>query len=219
MTDEESMFHQDCIDKKRTAIGAHHKVTHGGRVMMPSDYLTKKEIEAMNSEVTTFKIGEPHTWIEFHQMPDSMKREYLNYIYSKYNASLSMLSRMFDVTVPTISMAFKKKGLPVSGCNRKRTAEELAAWEKFLGTKMAVLDKKPSGHPDPVGEPGEPGVAGVPEVIEVQKISQVDPKTGAVTFEGSVEDILVAIRRMFAGNPNLHMRVTWEEQDKGTCQD
>lgn len=219
MTDEEFLFHQDCIDKKRTAIGARHKVTHGGRVMMPSNYLTKKEREAMNSDVTTFKLDEARNWNEFLQMPDSMKREYLNYIYSKYNASLSMLSRMFDVTVPTISMAFKKKGLPVSGCIRKRTAEELAAWEKFLGPKMAVLDKEPSGHPDPVGEPGEPGVAGVPEVIEVQKISQVDPKTGAVTFEGSVEDILVAIRRMFAGNPNLRMRVTWEEQDKGTCQD
>lgn len=216
MTDEEFLFHKDCADKKRTALGAHHKVTHGGRVMMPSDYLTKKERETMNSDVTTYKIGEPHTWIEFLQTPDSMRREYLNYIYSKYNASLSMLSRMFDVTVPTISMAFKKKGLPVSGCNRKRTAEELAAWEKFLGPKMAVLDKEPCGHPDPVGEPG---VVEAPKVIEVHKISPVDPKTGAVTFEGSVEDVLIAIRRVFAGNPNLRMRVTWEVQDKKTWQD
>lgn len=219
MTDEESLFHQDCIDKKRTAIGAHHKVTHGGRVMMPSDYLTKKEKEAMNSEVTTFKLDEARNWNEFLQIPDYMKREYLNYIYRKYNASLSMLSRMFDVKAPTISMAFKRMGLPVSGCTRKRTAEELAAWDRFLGQKMAVLDKEPCGHPDPVGEPGEPGVVEAPKVIEVQNISPVYPKTGTVAFDGNVEDVLVAIRRMFAGNPNLHMRVTWEEQDKGTCQD
>ena len=219
MTDEEFLFHKDCADKKRTVLGVHHKVTHGGRVMMPSDYLTKKEIEAMNSDVTTYKIGEPRTWIEFLQMPDSMKLEYLNYIYSKYNASLGMLSRMFDVKVPTISMAFKRMGLPVSGCNRKRTAEELAAWERFLGPKMSVLDKKPSGNPDPVGEPREPGVVEAPKVIEVHKVSPVDPKTGAVTFEGSVEDVLIAIRRVFAGNPNLRMRVTWEAQDKGTWQD
>lgn len=95
MTDEEFLFHQDCADKKRTALGAHHKVTHGGRVMMPSDYLTKKEKEAMNSEVTTFKLDEARNWNEFLQIPDYMKREYLNYIYRKYNASLSMLSRMF----------------------------------------------------------------------------------------------------------------------------
>lgn len=219
MTDEEFLFHQDCADKKRTALGAHNKVTHGGRVMMPSDYLTKKEREAMNSDVTTFKLDEPRNLTEFHQMPDSMKLEYLDYIYRKYNASLSMLSRMFDVKATTISMAFKRMGLPVSGCNRKRTAEELAAWEKFLGPKMAVLDKEPCGHPDPVGEPGEPGVVEAPKVIEVHKISPVDPKTGDVTFEGSVEDVLIAIRRVFAGNPNLRMRVTWEVQDKKTWQD
>lgn len=213
MTDEEFLFRQDVAEKKRTATGAYHKITHGGRVMMPSDFLTKKEREKMNSAVTTYKLGEPCTWEEFLRMPTETKKEYLLTLYDKYNPSLSMLSQMFDKTPSAISMAFKSWKLPKSGCTRKRTPEEIAAWEKFLGPKMAVLDKEPCGHPDPVGEPGEPGVTGVPEVIEVHKISPVDPKTGTVAFEGSVEDVLIAIRRMFAGNPNLRMRVTWEAKD------
>ena len=219
MTDEEFLFHQDCADKKRTALGVHHKVNHGGRVMMPSDYLTKKEREAMNSDVTTFKLDEPRNWTEFRQMSLELKEEYLNHLYRKYNPSQAMLAKMFGTSAPNVCVALKQIGLPVSGCNRKRTAEELAAWEKFLGPKMAVLDKEPCGHPDPVGEPGEPGVVEATKEIEVQKISPVDPKTGDVTFEGSFDDILVAIGRMFAGNPNLRMRVTWEEKDKGTWQD
>lgn len=210
MTDEEFLFWQDCTEKKRTAIGAHHKVTHGGRVMMPSDYLTKKEKEAMNSEVTTFKLDEPRNWIEFLQLSDEHKMEYLTHLYGKYNPSQTMLAKMFGVSGTAVCVTFKKKGLPVSECKGKRTAEEIAKWDLFIGQKTAAVYTEPCGHPDPAGEPGEPGVAEASEVIEVHKISPVDPKKGMVAFDGNVEDVLVAIRRMFAGNPNLNMKVTWE---------
>lgn len=164
----------------------------------------------MNSEVITFKLDEPHNWIEFCQMSLELKEEYLNHLYEKYNPSQTMLAKMFGVSGPAVCAMFKRKGLPVSERSGKRTAEEIAKWDLFIGKKMAALDEKPCGHPDPVGEPGEPGVSEAPEVIEVHKISHVDPKKGMVTFDGNVEDVLVAIRRMFAGNPNLSMRVTWE---------
>mgnify|MGYP001248187255 FL=1 len=45
MTDEKFVFVSDCADKKRTARGIHNKRTHagkGGKVIFPSDYLTRK---------------------------------------------------------------------------------------------------------------------------------------------------------------------------------
>ena len=54
MNDEKYVFINDCAEKKRTARGIHNKRTHagkGGKVIFPSDYLTRKEREAMNGEV------------------------------------------------------------------------------------------------------------------------------------------------------------------------
>ena len=48
MKDEEYLFRQDSRDKALTARSARHKRTHcgkGGRVKLPSDYMTKKELE------------------------------------------------------------------------------------------------------------------------------------------------------------------------------
>lgn len=46
MNDEKYVFINDCAEKKRTARGIHNKRTHagkGGKVIFPSDYLTRKE--------------------------------------------------------------------------------------------------------------------------------------------------------------------------------
>lgn len=45
MNDEKYVFITDCAEKKRTARGIHNKRTHngkGGKVLFPSDYLTRK---------------------------------------------------------------------------------------------------------------------------------------------------------------------------------
>lgn len=51
MKDEEYIFRQESREKAITARGAHNRRTHcgkGGRVKLPSDYMTKKELEKMN---------------------------------------------------------------------------------------------------------------------------------------------------------------------------
>ena len=65
MTDERYTFVQDVKEKKRTARGYHNKVRRGGAMKLPSDYLTKKERDAMNGECVTISLDRPMKWANF----------------------------------------------------------------------------------------------------------------------------------------------------------
>jgi len=54
LPDEQWVMIKDSIDKKNIARSSHNKRSHcgkGGSVKFPSDYMTKKELKAMNGEV------------------------------------------------------------------------------------------------------------------------------------------------------------------------
>ena len=46
--------------------------------------MTKKELEAMNGETKTYKLGVPVTWFEFKMMPHDVQEKYLNLIINKF---------------------------------------------------------------------------------------------------------------------------------------
>lgn len=72
VTDEKYLFLTDCAEKKRTAHSCHNRKTHagkGGRVRLPHNNLTKKELEAMNGEVKSYRLNDPMTWREFSLLP------------------------------------------------------------------------------------------------------------------------------------------------------
>lgn len=78
MTDEEYIFRTECAEKKRTARGSFNRLSHagkGGRVKMPSDYMTKKERDKMNGEVQSYNLNSPMKWMQFKRMPDDIQRE------------------------------------------------------------------------------------------------------------------------------------------------
>lgn len=210
MTDEEFLFREDVAEKKRTATGAHHRVSHRGRGL-PSDYLKPKEREKMNSNITTYPMNRPVKWSEFRGWPADIQKDYLKSIYQNHHVTGRMLAEMFDRNPQTVQQYLALHDLPTApyrGASRKDRAD----WEIFcLG-----------GHPDPVGEPGEPGVQeeadipakeiGIPSVIPCG-FTMLDPKSGNLTFHGTVAEVLLAVRRLFAGDPNVEMTVSWEVQD------
>lgn len=58
---------------------ARHKVVSGGRrVGFPSDGLTKKEREALNSEVRSWNTKRVMPWGTYKQMPGDLQKEYLS---------------------------------------------------------------------------------------------------------------------------------------------
>lgn len=93
MTDEEYLFRQTEKERKRIGYGAKHKKRGGGRyVRLPSDNLTKKEREALNGEIKTYKDKAFYTWDEFKELPDDLQVAWVNSQVNRYCVGLETIS-------------------------------------------------------------------------------------------------------------------------------
>lgn len=132
MTDEEYIFRTECAEKKRTARGSFNRLSHagkGGRVKMPSDYMTKKERDQMNGEVQSYTLRYPMKWEHFKRLPDDLKHEYLNAIISKYNPQREALAKMFGITPNTLYVTCREVGISFqNGGTRKGRNDAFWAW-------------------------------------------------------------------------------------------
>ena len=80
LPDEQYVMISDSIEKKKIARSSHNRKAHcgkGGRVKFPSDYLSKKELKAMNSDVKSYNLNRPMTWGEFRSMPQDLQIMYI----------------------------------------------------------------------------------------------------------------------------------------------
>lgn len=139
MTDEEYIFRQTELERKRTARGDYNKKRQGGRhVRLPSDNLTRKERNDMNGECQTYKLSEPMTWHEFKKMPEDIRKEYILGLRERYDASTGMFCQMFGISKTGFWRELNALNIPAT--NVMPTKGSLAAWDEFL-------------HPTPVEEP------------------------------------------------------------------
>ena len=91
----------DSIDKKKTARSASSTRTHCGKrgaVKFPSDYMSRKELKAMNGEVETYRMNSPMSWEEFTKMPIDLQRTYIKHLREKFNAPDQYVAEMFGKT-------------------------------------------------------------------------------------------------------------------------
>lgn len=129
MTDEAYVFHEDSKEKKRVARSAHKKPAHNSRrCRFPSDYKTRKELNAMNSEVTSYNLSQPMKWAEFCAMPEDLQKKYLISLRAKYNANLTCLGEMFGVNRQTVANRFVALGLE----NPTKGTRPYPEWYSFL---------------------------------------------------------------------------------------
>lgn len=87
MSDEAYEYHEDTRDKKFTARSARNKRGHtgkGGAMKTASDYMTQKQLRALNGECTTYRLGAPMSWEEFSSMPDDLKVMYIKKVRKEY---------------------------------------------------------------------------------------------------------------------------------------
>ena len=148
MTDEEFVFRQ----------------TERKTVRMPSDNLTRKEIEAMSGEITSWNLNKPCNWAEFKTMPDDIKREYVGKLRATYGVETGALAEMFGVVNNTVSACFRTLGIsaPRGGYHR-RTKEQARAWEEFC-----------RGEETPTETATQPAEQELPPVEEKPEVIKTD---------------------------------------------
>lgn len=214
MTDEEYIFRTDTAEKKRTARGSFNRRTHagkGGRVKMPSDYMTKKERDAMNGEVQSYNLSKPMKWEQFKLLTDDIKREYITSIVSKYDPQQSAISQMLNVAPNTLCMLCKRLGITFrhSGCDKSRN-DAFWAWVNGIDNVAATgVNKEPlpaSGNAAPV----EPTVEPAKEPKKTPT-GTATPTNGVLEFtDTTAQDAFNAAYALLTTTAMQRLVISWE---------
>ena len=214
MTDEEYMFRSECADRKRIARGSFNKRSHagkGGRVKMPSDYMTKKERDKMNGEVQSYNLNSPMKWAQFKKMPDDIKREYINSIVEKFDPQQMAIAEMLGVSSWTLNdLCRNHLGIQFRRGGTQRTDRNAAFWAWVNGNEvMQDVSKEPS----PVVEIATP----IEQVMEPAKKPNKPPMGEGIPINGVLEfsnttaqDAFNAAYALLTTVELQKMVITWE---------
>lgn len=229
MTDEKYMFYQDSKEKKRIAHGAMHQRRHCGKsgaVKFPSDFLSRKELKAMNGECKTTNLNRPMTWDEFKALSDNTKKIYIQTLREKFDVTNMALGEMFGIHKATVSHAFKCYGIP-NGYRGNRNFDR-TKWNAWLNGELTestsdiyvedtndepiIIDEVVNEEPFNVGPfeltPTETGMAiqtsgpvpwGTPCAV---------PEAGEMTFNCPANEALLTLIKLL-DNSKVELNVNW----------
>jgi hypothetical protein len=152
MKDEEYVLRQENREKAITARSARSRRTHcgkGGRVKLPSDYMTKKELNKMNGEVEVYRLNSPMKWAEFKAMPDEHKVTYIKLLRNKWDVPDAQLASMFDTSTWSVCQEMKRLNLNrgAEGKNRYWDKEGFLAWWHGVPAKPQEPDEVVAEEP------------------------------------------------------------------------
>ena len=218
-SDEEYEYRQEIRDKSVTARSARKMRTHcgkGGAVKFPSDYLTKKELKAMNGELKTFNINKPMTWADFKEMPDDLKKGYVKMIRHRFNAPDGYIAEMMGCSQRALSLRLTDLGCsgPKRGGREKWAREEFEAWkrgEELVDISEVEAEIQPEIEVTVENAPVEPVVPAEPDgryaiVPDIPNI--LVPESGTLSFTGDADHILATLKGIL-NNKSVNLTVNW----------
>lgn len=218
MNDIEYEFVTDSANKKNIARSARSTRTHNGKrgaVKFPSDYLTKKELRAMNGEVISYaSLKGPMSWEEFKALPNDLKKVYITFIREKFGAPDKYIAEMFGVAQPTLALYLVDAGCASGkGCgngNRKWAKQNFYAWQSGAeegAVEAEVIEpEEPPVENAPV-EPVDAVGAPIPDVAVSE--SNPIPVGGHLDFSGVDIDRIIPVLKALLAGPNINFHVSW----------
>ena len=187
MSDEAYEFTRDSIDKKVTARSARSTRSHCGKrgaVKFPSDYLSAKELKAMNGECIKYaSLKKPMTWEEFKALPNDLKAMYIKSLREKFNVPDAELAKMFDIDKNVVYRHFKCYGL----CKGAGSGAKVKTWNRD-GWLLWLHGADPTAV-EPSETPVEEALVAVNEEADIV----VNDEPTETVDEAAVEEILAII--------------------------
>lgn len=232
MEDEKFVFLSDVREKKHTAASAYKRKTHagkGGKVRLPSDYMSKKELRAMNGEVKAYKINDPMTWVEFQAMPEDLQTIYVKALRKKFNVPDSRIAKMLGIAQQSFCTKIARLGIS-GGKGRDSYNWDKEGWARWVnGLPAEAEEAKPDVLEDAIeevmSEPVEQETCGIEFIQEDEQekthIERNIPanngmnakilvaKTGVMDFSGEVNEVLATIGLLLGGH-SANISVKWE---------
>ena len=111
LSDEEYIYRQGIKEKKSVGRGAFHKKngSKSKKCNFPSDYMTKKERDAMNGEVMSYNPNAWYTWEEFKRLPMEYQVKYVNSLLGKYECGINAISNtLFGLNDRSLALYLSK---------------------------------------------------------------------------------------------------------------
>jgi len=141
MSDEAYDLKLENRDKKVTAQSARNRRGHtgkGGGMKTASDYMSKKELDALNGECKTYHLGRAMDWTTYIEMPSDLKKMYIKKLRAKFNVPDENLAEAMGVDFDIFVDHLKSIGLRPSG-DTKWSIEE---WERFVNFWIIIKEEK-----------------------------------------------------------------------------
>lgn len=194
-------YKEDIRDKSITARSSHSRVSHGGRVRLPSDHMTKKELRNMSGTCETWNLNKPMEWQEFKAMPDDIKVMYIDRIRERFGAVPNVqLCKLFGAADVTIGKELHRIGVkPVCGFGGKgaRIVYEKQAFEHWCGLQSEVVEETPV----PETEPAEEAAPAAETAETGTHWSAFAPHSGELCFEGDPMEICQTLIMLLGSGP------------------
>lgn len=220
MTDEKFLFVTDCAEKKAIGKSYYNKVRKGGSVRMPSDNLTKKELQAMNGEVKSYRLNEPMKWAEFKVMPDDIKISYVKLLREKFDIPDGEFYRMFGIDRSWGYKEFKRLGIG-SGKGGGKKKHDKAAWNRWAFGEEETPEEIPVvEEPKVEEEPVTPELLFTAKSAVEQTVEQPEEQepasliSGEIEFVGCADAILQTIKTLL-NNGRFRFTARWETVEAG----
>lgn len=107
MKDEEYIFREDVREKAITARSAKKRSRRSGSRF---PHYTEKEVRAMSGPTYTVKMGKPMSYEAFKALPESLQKDYIKDILSKYNVGTGAIAEVFGIAGTTCTTKLHKLG-------------------------------------------------------------------------------------------------------------
>ena len=128
-------FDYDCLQKKRIARSSkNHVNARRGKCKLPHEYMSRKELKALNGEVKTYDLGRPMDLTTFRGLPEDLKKQYIEDLQERFHANDRMLGSMLGCSAVFMGRTRKSLGVKSlgTGAQGRPSGEQLAAWQQWI---------------------------------------------------------------------------------------
>lgn len=205
-------FDYDVMQKKRIASGAVHRKrgSKSKKCTLPSDYLTKKELKAMNGEVKSYNIHERIDWKKFKTLPEDVAIAHVNWLIETFGCNAEAIGRSLGVSKGCVFVWAKTQGIKFD-------------YRRFIPSKewLTFLGEMPVVEPEVVEETVEEATEAVIDPVLGEERAENHPVRffgGRLVLAGPKAAVLEELFKALPDNVFVKVEYSPERNDHGHTQ-
>lgn len=177
----------------------------------------------MNGEVKSYQLNDPMKWKEFKQLPDDLKKQYIQGLRKRFDIGNKQLEEMFGCSRNTVAQEIKRLGLGIGKTSRHKFFSPVP-WERWLHGLPAEMPFEQNTEDVETDEMQElfdfitsktPMLEPIAEAVETSPVAapvikpQIVPSFGMCTFHGAANEALRIVSEMLQ-DADFEITVTWK---------